>query len=65
MDKNETEEVKAHRSDSIYKIDKNMPVRKSHKNKEVQALYDEYLVKPNSHRAHELLHTHYVKRDRF
>lgn len=65
MDKNKTEEVKTHRSDSIYKIDKNMPVRKSHKNKEVQALYDQYLEKPNSHRAHQLLHTHYVKRDRF
>ncbi|MGN1248899.1 MAG: iron hydrogenase small subunit, partial [Candidatus Spyradocola sp.] len=25
-------------------------------------LYDDYLGKPNSHKAHELLHTHYVDR---
>ena len=28
----------------------------------MQKLYDEYLGKPNSHKAHELLHTHYVDR---
>lgn len=65
VDKNETEEVKVDRTESIYDIDRNKPLRKSHLNKEVKALYDEYLEKPNSHMAHELLHTHYVKRDRF
>lgn len=65
MDKNDVEESKIDRTNSIYNIDKSMPLRKSHLNPEVKALYDEYLEKPNSHMAHELLHTHYEKRSRF
>ena len=40
-----------------------MPERKSHKNSQVMELYKEYLGEPNGHLAHELLHTHYVKRE--
>ncbi|MBO5837981.1 MAG: iron hydrogenase small subunit, partial [Oscillospiraceae bacterium] len=36
--------------------------RQSHKNTQVQKLYDEFLGKPNSHKAHELLHTTYQAR---
>lgn len=50
------------RSQAIYSIDKNLPLRKSHLNPSVQKLYKEYLGEPNSHKAHELLHTHYEKR---
>lgn len=32
---------------------------RSHENPLIQALYDKYLGEPNSHKAHELLHTHY------
>ena len=39
-----------------------MALRKSHENPEVKELYDSYLEKPGSHKAHELLHTHYEKR---
>lgn len=65
LDKGEAEGIKVSRIDSIYKIDKSMPIRKSHLNPEVKALYEEYLKEPNSHKAHELLHTHYTKRDKF
>lgn len=65
IDKEEIETAKVFRLDSIYSIDRKMPVRKSHLNKEVGNLYSEYLGAPNSHRAHELLHTHYVRRERF
>lgn len=65
MDKNYTEEVEVDRTESIYGIDKSMPLRKSHLNPEVKALYRDYLGSPNSHKAHELLHTSYTKRDRF
>ncbi|SEF44785.1 NADH-quinone oxidoreductase subunit G [Caloramator fervidus] len=58
-------DVKAKRAAAIYDEDKDMPIRKSHKNPYVIKLYEEFLGKPNSHKAHELLHTHYVKRDRF
>ena len=50
------------RAKAIYEEDASMAERKSHKNASVQKLYDEYLGKPNSHKAHELLHTHYVDR---
>lgn len=56
-------DLRAERAKALYNEDGSMTLRKSHKNPEVQALYDNYLEKPGSHKAHELLHTHYVKRD--
>ena len=46
----------------LYTADKNMDLRKSHENSAVKKLYDEFFEKPGSHKAHEVLHTHYVKR---
>jgi iron-only hydrogenase group A len=51
------------RMQTLYKIDRTEELRVSHKNEEVQRLYKEFLGEPNSHKAHELLHTHYEKRD--
>ena len=51
------------RKEAIYKIDKDLPKRKSHQNPDIIKLYDEYLGKPGSHKAHKLLHTEYVKRE--
>jgi len=39
-----------------------MPLRKSHENPEVKMIYEEFLGAPNSHKSHDLLHTHYIKR---
>jgi len=39
-----------------------MDLRKSHENSGVKMLYDEFFGEPGSHKAHEILHTHYVKR---
>ena len=47
---------------AIYEADRNMPLRKSHDSPVIKVLYDEYFGKPGSHKAHEVLHTHYVKR---
>lgn len=47
---------------AVYEEDRNMPIRKSHENPAVQALYKDYLEKPLGHRSHELLHTHYTPR---
>jgi NADH-quinone oxidoreductase subunit G len=44
---------------ALYAIDKNFPLRKSHQNPSIKKLYDEFLGKPGSEKAHELLHTHY------
>jgi len=47
----------------LYQIDKDEEVRVSHKNRQVLRIYDEFLGKPLSKKSHELLHTHYHKRD--
>ena len=56
---------KTERAKGLYTEDEGKPKRKSHENAEVKALYDEYLGEIGGHKAHELLHTHYVKRDRY
>jgi NADP-reducing hydrogenase subunit HndD len=50
------------RQNALYTIDEAKAVRKSHENPYVQKLYDEFLEKPGSEKAHELLHTHYNER---
>ena len=55
-------EVIAKRHAGIYAIDAGKPTRISSQNPDVKRVYDEYLGKPNSHKAHELLHTHFVAR---
>lgn len=50
------------RAKALYDQDAAMPVRKSHENLAVKALYDEFFGEPGSHKAHEVLHTSYVKR---
>ena len=46
----------------LYNLDKEMPIRQSHENPAIQELYKTYFEKPGSHKAHEVLHTTYVKR---
>ena len=51
------------RAKSLYLEDQNLPIRKSHENPAVMALYKEFLGKPLGHVSHELLHTHYAHRE--
>lgn len=51
--------IKEERAAGLYKEDAELEYRKSHENPDIKKLYAEYLEKPNSHKAHELLHTHY------
>ncbi len=51
------------RAAALYEEDRSKSIRCSHENKEIIKLYDDFLGKPGSHKAHELLHTHYVKRE--
>jgi iron-only hydrogenase group A len=55
--------IRQKRADAIYAEDAALHYRKSHANPEVQLLYAEFLEKPLGHKSHELLHTHYTKRD--
>ena len=45
------------RGNVLWRLDHKMPLRFSHENPDVQALYKEYLGKPLSERSHHLLHT--------
>ncbi len=58
-------DLKALRAAALYKNDENRPLRKSHDNEDVKTVYAEFLGEPNSHKAHELLHTSYVARPMF
>ena len=55
-------DLRAVRAAVLYNDDVNCDLRKSHENSAVKKLYDEYFGEPNSHKAHEILHTHYIKR---
>lgn len=55
-------DYRAKRASVLYNNDAAKAVRKSHENAGVKELYDTYLEKPGSHKAHQLLHTTYVKR---
>ena len=50
-------DYKSARAKALYDEDIHLPVRKSHKNSQIQKLYKDFLGKPNSEKAHHLLHT--------
>lgn len=56
-------DLRAERAKALYEEDKLMPERKSHKNSQVNQLYNDFLGEPNGHKAHELLHTTYHARE--
>jgi NADP-reducing hydrogenase subunit HndD len=55
-------DLRAERAKALYSLDAGMSLRKSHENPVIKELYDTYLEKPGSHKAHHILHTSYVKR---
>ncbi len=54
------EELAFERGKNLYYLDKNANIRYSHENPDVSKLYEEYFEKPNSHKAHMLLHTDHM-----
>lgn len=57
--------IRQKRMDAIYAEDMSLAIRKSHENPEIIQIYKDFLGEPNSHKSHELLHTHYVERVRY
>ncbi|MBQ9599508.1 MAG: iron hydrogenase small subunit [Clostridia bacterium] len=55
-------DVKALRAKALYNNDAAKTIRKSHENPSIKKVYDEYLGKPGSEKAHHILHTKYVER---
>ncbi|MBR5181026.1 MAG: [Clostridiales bacterium] len=56
---------KEKRAQALYSEDERQALRQSHKNPQIIELYEKYLGEPNSHKAHELLHTTYAAREGF
>jgi len=56
------EDLRELRAKALYEEDSAKTLRLSHLNPDVQKLYEEFMEKPGSHKAHEILHTTYVKR---
>ncbi len=58
-------DLKTLRAQALYDYDSDSAVRCSHENATVTKLYEEFFGEPNSHKAHELLHTTYVERPKY
>ncbi len=56
---------KEKRAQALYSEDERQTLRQSHNNPQIIELYEKYLGEPNSHKAHELLHTSYAAREGF
>ena len=55
-------DIREERAKVLYNLDKSMPLRQSHENPAIKEVYKTFFEKPGSHKAHEVLHTSYVKR---
>ena len=53
------------RAQALYSEDERQTIRQSHNNPQVKELYEKFLGEPNSHKAHELLHTTYSWKEAF
>ena len=58
-------DVRVERAKALYGEDVAKTLRKSHENEEIKQIYKDFLDKPGSHLAHELLHTTYQKREKY
>ncbi len=58
-------DVRLKRQKGLYREDEGKTLRKSHENPYIATIYEEFLESPNSHKSHELLHTHYVRRGEY
>ena len=58
----DADQVRQSRIDSLYQKDSTMQIRLSHKNPEIQKVYEEFYEKPLSQQAEKMLHTSYTDR---
>ena len=56
-------DVRSKRAAAMYSIDERSTIRKSQDNPILKAIYKDYIGQPGQHRAHELLHTHYERKE--
>ncbi|MEF2619603.1 MAG: NADH-dependent [FeFe] hydrogenase, group A6 [Clostridia bacterium] len=60
-----TVDVRKKRADAMYTIDEKSQIRKSHENPVLKQIYSEYIGVPGGHKAHELFHTTYSKKEKY
>ncbi|MCX7970066.1 MAG: [FeFe] hydrogenase, group A, partial [Negativicutes bacterium] len=53
-------ETRRKRIEGIYRVDANLPLRKSHQNPAIWELYNTWLGEPLGEKSHHYLHTHYT-----
>ena len=58
-------DIRSERAKALYNEDAAKSIRKSHENPSIKKIYADYLEKPNSHKAHKLLHTTYQARPKY
>ena len=57
--------VRKERIAGLYTDDKQSTFRKSHENPSIKKIYNDYFDEPLSHKAHSILHTKYIKREKY
>ena len=57
-------EIRKQRAAAIYQADRDLPIRRSHENPSIKAIYEKFLGEPLGHKSHHLLHTEYTPRTR-
>ena len=55
------QELAFERGKNLYYLDENMDIRFSHEHPDILKIYEEFFEKPNSHKAHMLLHTEHME----
>lgn len=55
-------DIRKARAEAIYRADAELPIRRSHENPSIAAIYEKFLGKPLSEKSHHLLHTKYTPR---
>jgi NADH-quinone oxidoreductase subunit G/NADP-reducing hydrogenase subunit HndD len=55
-------EIRKQRAAAIYQADREMPIRRSHENPSITAIYERFLGEPLGEKSHHLLHTKYTPR---
>ena len=58
-------DIRAVRAAALYEDDRNLPVRKSHENPDIKAIYEEFFGEPGSEKSHHILHTGYTPRKKY
>ncbi|NCB62642.1 MAG: 2Fe-2S iron-sulfur cluster binding domain-containing protein [Clostridia bacterium] len=58
-------DLKGLRAAALYRQDEKMTIRKSHENPMLQKVYKDYLGEAGGHKAHDILHCHYVAQKKY